>query len=73
MPAREPTRADDEEVLKMLDLRDHDGLTAAAIGTRFGVSRNSVIGKMNRVDAAMKDSDPGGNQNGTMKRRWWAK
>jgi hypothetical protein len=59
----------DEDLLKALDLRDHEGLTMEVIGQRLGRNRNAVIGALSRVGAAMKDDNGVGN--GTMPRKWW--
>jgi hypothetical protein len=59
----------DEDLLKALDLRDHEGLTMEVIGQRLGRKRNAVIGALGRVSAAMKDDNGVGN--GTMPRKWW--
>lgn len=69
-----PTRAMDEEILKMLDLRANDGLSAAKIGARFGLSKNAVVGKLHRVkteeihDCACVKPE---NRDGGMPRWWW--
>ena len=44
-----PTRRDDERVLEMLRLNAVDGLTAAEIATRLGVSKGMVCGARHRV------------------------
>lgn len=44
----EPTREDDERVLRMLEARDRKE-TAYTVARRFGTSRNAVIGVWNRV------------------------
>lgn len=61
----------DEQILEVLHLRDHEGWSAQMVADRFNKSRNSVVGLLNRVDKAIKEYDPDGNQNGTMKPRWW--
>lgn len=74
MAGKTPTRADDERLLTMLDLRDHDGLTSTQQSQRFRTSRGSVIGAFRRVDksdlpcACVKPE----NRDGGMRRRWWA-
>ena len=75
MPKRE--RLTDDQILSMLDLRDHEGLMAATIGQRFGMTKKAVIGLFDRIraadaqvaDACVKKT----NQDGGMKRKWWAR
>lgn len=63
----------DKQILTMLDLRDHEGWTAKAIGERFGVSKGTIIGLFDRIrkkeqpDACLKAE----NRNGGMPRKWW--
>jgi len=54
--AKEPTREEDERHLLMLEARDL-GMSAAQIGVRFGVTRNSVLGVFKRVDDAVKAAE----------------
>lgn len=61
----------DEQMLEALHLRDHEGLTMAAIGKRVGQPRNAVIGMLGRINAAADKADPHGVQDGTMPPRWW--
>jgi hypothetical protein len=46
--SREPTRRDDERLLCWLQMRDA-GMTTRQIGEAWGVTKNSVIGALNRV------------------------
>lgn len=39
----------DDEMLQALQLRDHHGLSAAAIAERMGRSRSSVLGVFKRI------------------------
>jgi hypothetical protein len=76
MPATAPDRQDDERLLRMLDLRDHEGMKAAAIARYFGVSRNAVIGLFHRQKTQDKQDclcRKPENQDGGMSRKWWAK
>lgn len=70
------TRYDDEEVLHLLHLRDHDGLTAAQAAKATGRSRSSVLGIEKRVrDQCQRHFDlctKPENQDGGMPARWWA-
>ena len=76
MPNRFPTRADDERLLRMLDLRDYEGMSSGQIAESVGVTRNSVVGQFHRVKtsevhecACVKRK----NKDGGMKRGWWKK
>jgi len=46
--SREPTRRDDERVLSWLQARE-EGKSMRQIGEAWGVTKNSVIGALNRV------------------------
>lgn len=61
----------DEQMLTIMHLRDHEKMTTTDIGKRFGKSKGSIIGLTNRIDRSMDETDPDGNQNGTMKPMWW--
>lgn len=61
----------DETLLDALHQRDHEGLNTTQLAVRFGVSRGSMIGALNRIGKETDASDPDGNQNGTMQPRWW--
>lgn len=70
-----PTRAEDEALLNLLYLREFDGMGMKEIGERVGMSKNAVIGQINRV---MKDMVPcecrkPENRDGGMPNRWWKK
>ncbi|APZ51247.1 hypothetical protein [Salipiger abyssi] len=85
MPARMPSRTDDEMLLNMLDMRDFDGLSASKIGQRAGRSRAAVCGLFKRVrdDEARHEAECAArgvpvcqclkpeNRDGGMTRRWW--
>jgi hypothetical protein len=45
---RTPTRNDDERLLCWLQMRDA-GMTSRQIGEAWGVTKNSVIGALNRI------------------------
>ncbi len=61
----------EEELLECLHLRDTGTLNTTQIAERFTRSRGSIIGALNRVDKSIDKYDPDGNQNGSMKPRWW--
>ncbi|WP_039983704.1 hypothetical protein [Tritonibacter mobilis] len=61
----------DETLLEALHLKDHEGLNRTQLANRFGVTRGSMIGALNRIENDTNATDPDGNQNGTMKPRWW--
>jgi hypothetical protein len=61
----------DEQILDCLHMRDHLALTSTVIAERMRRGRGSVIGAMSRADKKCDESDPDGNQNGTMPPRWW--
>lgn len=61
----------DEDILTVLDLRDHAGMTTVEIAQRFGVGKGAIIGMLNCINKETDALDPDGNQNGTMPRKWW--
>lgn len=63
----------DEQILAILDLRDHEGWTASEIGARFGASKGTIIGLLNRIRKADQPDTcrKKDNMNGGMKRGWW--
>lgn len=64
-----PSRADDEALLTMLDLRDHAHLSLRKIASRMGMTVGQVQGQTNRVDLA---HEPGAeHRDGSLPRRWW--
>ncbi len=68
-----PTRADDIKLLKMLDLRDHEGMGSTQIGEAVGLSRSAAVGALSRVKRAEVPcacSKPE-NMDGGMPRGWW--
>lgn len=67
------SRAQDEQQLKMLDLRDAEHLTCKEIGLRFGKSKGSVLGMLYRIDKAELPClcQKPENQDGGMPRGWW--
>ena len=46
--SRAPTRRDDERLLSWLQMRDA-GMTTRQIGEAWGVTKNAVIGALNRI------------------------
>lgn len=71
-----PTREDDLAVLRILDLHENLGLTAKAVGQRFGLSKNAVLGKVHRTSVVAAGIDckctRPENRDGGMPPRWWA-
>ena len=57
MTQRKPDRDDDERLLQWLHLRDDHKLSALRISQRYGVTRNSVIGALHRVDKASEAAE----------------
>ena len=73
MAYHEPTRQDDIQLLRMLDMRDGEGMTSTLIAEATGRTRSSVMGAMHRVDTAELPCacKKKKNQDGGMKRGWW--
>jgi len=67
MTRPEPTREEDEHVLRALELRA-DGLSHREIAKRCGGTKNRWIGLMSRIRDALGDDTTG---HGTMPRGWW--
>lgn len=75
----DPTRADDERLLSMLDARDFEGMTSPKIAERFSTTRSAVCGHFARIKnaekavekEAIKNNQPFLTGDGTMKRKWW--
>lgn len=71
-------RFSDADLLKMLHLRDHGGLSASQIGAAMGVTKGRVSGALHRVDVDLADSERGSsvvrpeNMDGSLPPRWWA-
>lgn len=59
----------DAEILEVLHMRDHRGMTAKQIAAATGKTKNAIIGLWHRVEAAMRDDN--GTGNGTMPSDWW--
>lgn len=70
------SRDDDLCLLEMLHLRDVDRLTNKEVGSRFGISKGAVIGKLSRInkatDAIACRCQRKENRDGGMPPRWWA-
>lgn len=60
-----------ETLLEALHLRDHEGLNRSQIAKKLRVSRGTIVGAFDRIDKDTDLSDPDGNQNGTVKPKWW--
>ena len=76
MPAAHPDRHDDERLLRMLDLRDYEGMKPTAIARHMGMTRNAVIGQFHRhktLDTEECKCRKAENQDGALKRKWWTK
>lgn len=67
------TRAEDEELLNILHLRDNVGLTASAVSKRCGRSRAAILGLEHRIrqDALSCICAKPENQDGGMPALWW--
>lgn len=63
----------DEEVLEVLHLRDHHGLSAARIARRLGVSRFVITGLWRAINRAEQRFDAAGVGNGTLAPKWWVR
>lgn len=68
------TRKDDLRLLKILHLKDNEGLTNQQIASRFRVSVGSIAGQVGQVKSAVLPCICGKPQNmdGGMPERWWA-
>lgn len=69
-----PSRADDEALLAMLDLRDGEGMSAGEIAARVGKSRSAVCGAFARVkneEVTECRCERPENRDGAMGRKWW--
>lgn len=62
----------DLDMILLLDLVDGEGMSVRRAAEEIGRSRNACLGMMHRIRNETACSDPDGNQNGTMPRRWWA-
>ncbi|OAN71113.1 hypothetical protein A8B82_21205 [Sulfitobacter sp. EhC04] len=73
MSSAPQTRADDERYLRILDMRDGDGLSGAVIGSRPGMGRGSVsriINSIYRAELPCRCMKPE-NKDGGLPRGWW--
>lgn len=70
------TRADDLKVLEIMHGREVLGLSMRDAAARVGVSRNTAIGLVKRVneavDAISCECRRKANRDGGMPKRWWA-
>lgn len=74
MSSPPPTRADDEALLAMLDLRDGEGMSARQIAARVGKTRSAVCGAFARVkneEVTECRCERPDNRDGAMGRGWW--
>ncbi|MBN9674624.1 hypothetical protein [Salipiger bermudensis] len=85
MASTVPSRADDEGLLHLLDLRDEHGMTFSEISERTGRTRSSIAGAFKRfrdgdTKFVQKCADRGlpycacqkpENRDGGMPVRWW--
>ncbi len=69
MPAQ-TTRADDERLLQMLHLRDHEGLDYSDLADRYGTQRRLIRARLNRVDLATS-REIGPALDGSQSPLWW--
>lgn len=66
-----PPRAwTDEELLTMLHLHDHEGLSDAKVAAVMGTTKGAVIGLRHRIREA-NAKHPGDAGDGTMEPGWW--
>ena len=65
---REAKAWTDAQILEVLHMRDHDGLSAKEIAAKTGRTKNSIVGLWNRIRENEHDGDAG---DGTMPPRWW--
>lgn len=63
----------DDEILKALDLIDHEGRSPVQAAAMMGKTEGQIVGIVWRVKKEAKKADPDENQNGTMPRKWWMK
>lgn len=61
----------EQEILNVLDLHENDGLSYTQIANRLGVTKGMIAGLIANIKRQLKKTDPDGNLNGTMPRRWW--
>ena len=59
----------DTEILEVLHMRDHRGMSAREIAIKTGRTKNSIIGLWDRINREMVDDT--GIGNGTMPDGWW--
>lgn len=63
----------DEDLLKLLHMRDHEGMTSTEMAERTGSTRNSVIGCLHRIDKETDQHFPACEAEGTLPPTWWKK
>lgn len=77
MSIQNTARAEDLSFLRILDLRDHEGMSFAEIGRAMGLSRSNIAGKLHRVNKDNRDVEDAcrkkANRDGGMPRHWWRK
>ena len=76
MAAKELTRHDDIQMLRIMDMKENDHLSGAEIGARLGRSRGAILGLIHRQKKGDDDSckcQKKINKDGGMPRRWWEK
>lgn len=73
MAARAAPRSSDLIDLRILDLRDHEDMKPTAIGRAMGLTRNAVVGRLDRMkhDPLPCDCRKPENRDGGMRRGWW--
>lgn len=69
------SRLRDEQILKLLDLCDNEGMTIARAGRRCRMTKNAAIGLLYRIrieSALVPDfCEKPENRDGGMPRNWW--
>ena len=67
------TKWTDEECLEVLAKYDVDLMTFSEIASYYRVSKNSIIGLVNRIKTDTNKHFPPCAADGTMPARWWKK
>lgn len=74
MPAAQPSRADDERLLNIIDLKVKGLVSGPDIRRRYGLTNSALSGIMNRYrhsDEPCACEKPE-NRDGGMPDRWWS-
>lgn len=77
--ARGPSDLTDMQILEMMHLMDHCGLTGTDVARRYGRSRSAILGLRFRILRDLEASERGAqarkpeNRDGGMPPGWWRK